>query len=105
MELKTALGWVFVLFVGLTGLILLWKMATDKIDLKMLISAENGDASMSRFQLLIFTFVISMSLFEIIVSKTPPEFPQIPTEILALLGISQDVNGNFFWSGGVVMQG
>jgi hypothetical protein len=44
-------------------------------------------ASMSRFQLLIFTLVIALSLFLVVVSKM--EFPdRIPPEILTLLGIS-----------------
>src|SRR5262249_3737275 len=49
----------------------------------------NGDASMSRFQLLVFTFVIAASLFLIIASAAPPQFPKdIPNGILVLLGIS-----------------
>ena len=32
---------------------------------------------MSRFQLLIFTFVIAASLFLIVASKGPPDFPKI----------------------------
>ena len=60
------------------------------INLERLISDENGDASLSRFQFLIFTFVISMSLVLIIVSgEEGPAFPNpIPPEILGLLGIS-----------------
>jgi hypothetical protein len=42
---------------------------------------------MSRFQLLIFTLVIALSLFLVVVSKM--QFPDtIPPEILTLLGIS-----------------
>jgi hypothetical protein len=40
-------------------------------------------------QFLIFTFVVAMSLFFIIVNTAPPKFPEkIPFEILGLLGIS-----------------
>ena len=52
--------------------------------------SETGDskgASMSRFQLLIFTLVIALSLFLVVVSNM--KFPDtIPPEILTLLGIS-----------------
>src|SRR5262249_49131478 len=42
-----------------------------------------------RFQFMIFTFVIALSLFLVIVGKSPPQFPNIiPGGILALLGIS-----------------
>ena len=58
-------------------------------DLSKLISEPNGDASMSRFQFLIFTFVIALSLFLVIVGQQPPKFPDtIPAAVLSLLGIS-----------------
>ncbi len=41
-----------------------------------------GDASFSRFQFLIFTFIIGISLFIIIISGDTPKFPdKIPDEI------------------------
>jgi hypothetical protein len=46
---------------------------------------------MSRFQLLIFTFVIALSLFLVVTTKG--EFPPIPTEVLMLLGISATTYG------------
>jgi hypothetical protein len=89
MDIKLVMEWIVVLFIGLVGLITLYRMASGKIDLQYLISEENTQASMSRFQLLIFTFIISVSLFLIIICKTPPDFPaKIPGEILSLLGIS-----------------
>ncbi len=89
MDMKMVMEWLVVLFIGLVGLIVLYRMVSGKIDLQYLISEENTHASMSRFQLLIFTFIISVSLFLIIISKTPPDFPEnIPNEILWLLGIS-----------------
>ncbi|MBI1920129.1 MAG: hypothetical protein HYS23_03505 [Geobacter sp.] len=97
--LKLMIGWIVTLFVGVAGLILLYQMFVGKINLQRLISEENGDASMSRFQLLVFTFVISMSLFLVIVSKEPAQFPlTIPPEILALLGIS---GGSYLVSKGI----
>ena len=56
------------------------------IDLSKLLSEESGDASMSRFQLLVFTFVIAMGLL-VSVLKTG-QFPTLNAEILGLLGIS-----------------
>jgi hypothetical protein len=44
---------------------------------------------MSRLQLLIFTFVISLSLFFIVVGPEQLSFPTLSPEILLLLGIQQ----------------
>lgn len=49
-------------------------------------------ASMSRFQLLVFTFVIAISLFLIVVNSKD-KFPDIPTNVLLLLGISATTYG------------
>ncbi len=82
-------GYVLCAIVGLLGLIVLWKILDGTINISRLISEPNGDASMSRFQFLVFTFVIAMSLFLVIVGKSPPKLPGvIPGGILALLGIS-----------------
>ena len=83
-------GYVICGLVGLIGVAVLWQIFDGTIDLSRLISEPNGDASMSRFQFLIFTFVISLSLFLVIVgAKNGPAFPlSIPGGILTLLGIS-----------------
>ena len=83
-------AWVVLGFLGLLGAAILYLVFTGRIDLSGLISEPTGDASMSRFQLLVFTFVIAASLFLIIASTTPsPQFPKdIPSGILMLLGIS-----------------
>jgi len=81
-------GFILCAFIGLLGLTILVWIWQGKINLSQLLSEANGDASMSRFQLLVFTFVIAISLFEIVESGTPMGFPQIPTGILTLLGIS-----------------
>lgn len=82
-------AWVALGFLGLIGVAILYLVFTGKIDLSGLISEPTGDASMSRFQLLIFTFVIAACLFLIVASKGPPDFPKdIPQGILVLLGIS-----------------
>ncbi|HKA01343.1 MAG TPA: hypothetical protein VKE70_32740 [Candidatus Solibacter sp.] len=76
------------LWIGGTGVLVLILIARGKIDLSRLISEPNGDASMSRFQLLIFTLVIGLSVFVVTASANPPAFPDIPGSILSLLGIS-----------------
>jgi hypothetical protein len=86
---STLAAWVALGFLGLIGVAILYNVFTGKIDLSGLISEPTGDASMSRFQLLVFTFVIAASLFLIIASAAPPAFPAtIPNGILVLLGIS-----------------
>jgi hypothetical protein len=77
------------LFLGVLGAIVLFKIFTDKMDLEYLISEDNGHASMSRFQLLIFTFVVAISLVKLVEANTNKnEFPKIDSSVLTLLGIS-----------------
>lgn len=107
--LEVIVGYIVCVLVGLFGLRILWLMFNGQIDLRLLLSEKTGPAdqpraSMSRLQLLIFTFVVSLSLFLVIVSRTKlaqtqananrpagpvlPDFPDVPGGILALLGIS-----------------
>lgn len=92
--LALAMGWVVTVLVAAFALVIIWKIILGHreggIDLKHLLAGDDGYASLSRFQFLIFTFVIALSLFLIIVNHPPyPEFPdKIPGGILALLGIS-----------------
>jgi hypothetical protein len=83
-------GWIISVLVGLYGAVVLYQIFTGKIDLSKLLNEPGGGASLSRFQFLIFTLVIAMSLFLVIVSKEGgPGFPEeIPAGILGLLGIS-----------------
>ena len=74
------------LFIGALGSAIIVKIITGSIDLTYLISEANHEASMSRFQLLIFTFVVAIALFKLVeLNKT---FPDIPSGVLTLLGIS-----------------
>ena len=88
--LYLACGWIICILIGLFGATVLWKIWSGDIDLSDLISETNGGASLSRFQFLIFTFVIAASLYLVIIAhKDRPEFPAtIPATILSLLGIS-----------------
>jgi len=86
-SITLAAGWVALGFLGLMGLAILYYVFTERINLAGLISEPSGDASMSRFQLLIFTFVIAACLFLIVATNI--KFPDpIPDGILILLGIS-----------------
>jgi len=88
--LEFLFGLVLLIFAGGLGFLILIKIIDKTINLSRLISEPNGDASMSRFQFLIFTFVIALSLFIIVLGQKPtPDFPKtFPPEILILLGIS-----------------
>jgi hypothetical protein len=74
------------LFLSALGVIVLVKMFTDKIDLEWLISEDNGHASIAKFQLLIFSFVIAISLVRLV--EATDKFPEVSSGILTLLGIS-----------------
>lgn len=84
-------GYIVLTVIGLLGLAVVAKIWTGKIDLAHLIAESNGQASLSRFQFLIFTFVISSSVLLMALASlgTPtPGFPPLDTSILGLLGIS-----------------
>lgn len=100
-SLELVLGYLVCAVVGLFALLILWRIANGKINLDLLISEKTGEASMSRFQLLIFTFVIGLSFFLIVVSNAKtvetstnpahpsgPVLPEVPGGVLGLLGIS-----------------
>ena len=89
-------GWIIVVFIGLLGVLVLWNIYTNRIDLKFLLCEESGKASLSRFQFLVFTFVIAMS-FALITLRTG-SIPDIPQGVWALLGIS---GGSYVISKGI----
>ena len=90
-RLTVAVGYALLILVFSYGFVILLKMATGEIDIRQLIGEVGGGASMSRFQLLVFTLVIAMSFF-LIVAKNG-SFPQISGEVLSLLGISATTYG------------
>jgi len=84
----TLCGYIICLFMAvLAATIIIW-IWRDKIDLANLLNEGNGQASMSRFQLLVFTFVIAISLFDLVEKRPDASFPDIPQGVLTLLGIS-----------------
>ena len=81
-------GFVFIaiILLGFAALVL-WKFFSDKTALIGLISEpDQSKASLSRFQFLIFTFVVA-GLF-LLLSIEAGTFVEIPTNVLGLLGIS-----------------
>ncbi len=85
-KLKLATGYALLIFLFLLSMTVLLGIVSNKIDLSELLEELSGGASMSRFQLLVFTFVIAFSFFIIVASQG--KFPEIPTNVLALLGVS-----------------
>jgi hypothetical protein len=72
----------------LFAIMVLWKIFNNDIDLRGLLteSGPHGKASLSRFQFLIFTFVIAGLL--LLLSIEAGTFVDIPPNVLALLVIS-----------------
>lgn len=94
-------AWMIPIFIGILGILVIVKILYGKIELKGLINETSGEASMSRFQFLIFTFVIAASLFLIIINNKVNgqlTFPEIPSGIWTLLGIS---GGSYIISKGI----
>lgn len=90
-KLKLSIGWGALVLVFLFGFVILAAIASGKIDITELLEDDTGGASTSRFQLLIFTFVIGLSFVLIVASSG--KFPDVPADILALLGISASTYG------------
>ena len=87
--LALVMGWIVTVLIAAFALAIIYKMIKGDINLMYLIAGAEGDASLARFQFLIFTFVIALGLFLIILSANPPMFPkEISGGVLALLGIS-----------------
>jgi len=85
-KLKLATGYASLIFLFFLSMIVLLDIVRNKINLSEMLEELSGGASMSRFQLLVFTFVIAFSFFAIAVSQG--KIPDIPNNVLALLGVS-----------------
>ncbi len=99
--LQLTAGWTVLILIGLLGAIVLLKLYNGAIDLSHLISERDGQASLSRFQFLIFTFVIAMGLLLMILAKLKTGqigFPDINSGVWGLLGIS---GGSYVISKGI----
>ncbi len=86
--LRGAVGWTAIGVVALLGIAILWKIIDGSIDLRNVISDAGGTASMSRFQLLIFTFVVGLAFLYLVMADGTDRLPDIPGSVLTLLGIS-----------------
>lgn len=89
-------GYIIVFFVAALALLLVFWIVKGKIDLRLLVSEKEGPASLSRFQFLIFTFVVSICL--LVLTLESGEFPRVGQDILGLLGIS---GGSYLVSKGI----
>lgn len=89
--------WVLIAFFASVALVVLYKILVGKIDLSTLLNEmthpagaggvePDPKASLSRLQLLLFTFVIA-GLY-LILCLEADKFVDIPNEVLGLLGIS-----------------
>src|SRR5262249_21306574 len=95
-----ALQWVLVVFIALVGLVIIYKMVFGNTDISSLITESDGKkASMSRFQLLLFTFVI-VSIY-VVLCLQQGDLLEISVGVLGLLGIS---SGSYIISKGIQMQ-
>lgn len=86
-KLTMSIGYALLVLTFLFGMVILVDIIRGNIDLSALLSEDGKGASMSRFQLLIFTLVIALSLF-LMVAQNGTRFPDIPANVLTLLGIS-----------------
>jgi len=75
------------------GLVVLHAIVTDQIRLDSILAEQSGEASISRFQLLIFTFTIALAFVYLTLGGKDNQFPAIPKEVLILLGISASTYG------------
>jgi len=90
-KVQLAIAYGMLVLIFLFGFLVLAAIASGKIDISQLLSEVGGGASMSRFQLLIFTFVIGLSFFLVVICEC--KFPEVPKEVLTLLGISASTYG------------
>ena len=90
-RLELVIGYGLGILVFLFGFLILLGIAHGDLKIATLLSEAGGGASMSRFQLLLFTLVIAFSLFFLVAKNGA--FPTVPPEVLTLLGISATTYG------------
>jgi hypothetical protein len=109
--LEVVAGYVALGFIAVIALVVVWKIFKGQIDISKILYEKDATspdpnagpqapaASMARFQLLIFVFVIAISFFMVVVSNIKivqarsdvrdlPKLPEVPNGVMALLGIS-----------------
>jgi len=74
------------------GLVVLHAIVTDQIRIDSILNEQSGEASVSRFQLLIFTFTIALTFVYLTLCGSG-QFPAVPNQVLILLGISATTYG------------
>ena len=101
------LSLIFISFAGIflmfIGLVVSWKILKGEINITTLISEgvdKKDKASLSRFQMFVWTFVIGFSFLYLLTLNN--EFPELPAEVLVLLGIS---GGTYVISKGIQKAG
>ena len=88
-KVKLAIAYAGLVMLFLFGFLILAAIASGKIDVSQLLAEKsangtNGGASMGRFQLLVFTFVIGLSFFMVVLCKC--DIPQIPNQRASSFG-------------------
>lgn len=86
---------IAVLFIGGVAGAVVFRLWTGAINLRLLVAEADGKTSLSRFQMLLFTFVIASIylVYALYAVKNgtvgdPPKLPEIPSGVLGLMGIS-----------------
>ncbi len=89
-NVKLFIQWSIAFFIPLIELTILGLIWRGKINLQFLVSEDNGMASLSRFQFLIFTFVVvgTFVVMQFDSMKENHDWIQIPSGVLGLMGIS-----------------
>jgi len=91
-KLKLAFAYGGLILLFLLAFLVVAAIAGNKIDISKLLEEKGvGGASMGRFQLLIFTIVFGLSFFLVVLCEC--KIPDIPTNVLALLGVSATTYG------------
>jgi FtsH-binding integral membrane protein len=89
MELiRVVAAWAAALMVVGLGTYVLFRIYRGKIDLDAVVGDKNGDASMGRFQILIFTFVVAFCFLYVVTAPNADGLPDVPASVLTMLGIS-----------------
>jgi hypothetical protein len=104
-DVSSIFALVIAMVVGAFAAVVIGKMINNEIDLALLVSEDNGNASLSRFQFLIFTFVIAASYFLLVTYRLATSkgdglanLPEIPNGVLGPIGIS---GGSYVISKGI----